>query len=409
MNIRPLTIDEFNAFVKNHPLRSYYQSLNYAKLQAEQGYEYEFIGYCENSSILAASLILYKKIKNTYYGYAPRGFLIDYTNLFFLKNFTLQLTAYYKKRNFAFIKINPEIAIASLNPQTKNFEYNSNYGIIENLLKCGYKKLKSNLNFETLLPRFTAILPFANFSLANVTKNTRNKIKKGIRKGLKLEPADKFGIELFYNLVADKVDKDRFYYNDKFNIFNQEDAIDLFLVSIDYKEFLLNSQALYEQELLKNNELAEKISAKNESNRINKKMNSDKQLLILKNEIAEASKKINDNSLKEYIAAATVIKYDNRIKIDVTGFNPQYKKFAPNYFLHYAILEYYKNDYKYAELNGVSGNLAKDSEYYGLTRFKMGFKPTIYEYIGEFDLPIDNLKYQLLLKSGALAKEFDKE
>ena len=132
MNIRPISVDEFNAFTKKHPLKNYYQSLNYAKLQAEQGYDYELIGYCEDSSILAVALILIKKIKNTYYGYAPRGFLLDYTNLYFLKNFTKQLIAYYKRRNFAFIKINPEIAIGKLDYKTKNIEYNTNYNIINN-------------------------------------------------------------------------------------------------------------------------------------------------------------------------------------------------------------------------------------------------------------------------------------
>ena len=33
-----------------------------------------------------------------------------------------------------------------------------------------------------------------------------------------LETADKFGIDIFYNLIEDKVTKNHFYYNDKFNI-----------------------------------------------------------------------------------------------------------------------------------------------------------------------------------------------
>ncbi len=408
MNIRVISLDEFNAFVKNHPLRNYYQSIDYAKLQAEQGYEYEFIGYTENSSIMAAALILSKKIKNVYYGYAPRGFLIDYTNLPFLKIFTEQLKQYYANKGYAFIKINPEIAIGKLNPKNNNIEYNSNYHIINNLITCGYKKLKSNIYFESMLPRFISVLPIENYDIKKLSKNTRNKINKGIRKGLILEKADTFGIDTFYNLISDKVDKDNFYYKDKFNIFNKNDAIDLFLVSIDYKKYLLNSQYFYEKELNNNSILNDKISYTYKDRLINHKMNSDKLLLTYKNEISEATQKVNDKD-KKYIAGALVIKYDNRIKIDISGFDRSFKSFAPNYFLHYAIIEYYKNDYKYVELNGVSGNFNKDSEYYGLTRFKKGFNADIYEYIGEFDLPIDNLKYDFLNKSGRLAKEFNKD
>lgn len=408
MNIRVLTMDEFNDFASKHPLQSYYQSLNYAKLQAEQGYEYEFIGYCENQTVLAASLILSKKIKNITYGYAPRGFLVDYTNPFFLKTFTDQLVEYYKQKGYAFIKINPEIAIGKLNPKTKNIEYNINYQIINNLLSCGYKKLKNNLNFESILPRFTCVLPLDNYSLNNVSKNTRNKIKKGLRKGLVLEPADKFGIDIFFKMIEERVPRDRFYYNDKFNIFNQDDSIDLFLVSIDYTSFLINSQQLYEKELINNERLNAKIAVKSSSNNINQKMNSDRRILIYKKEVTEATKKVKEND-KYFIAGALVIKYDNRIKIDIAGFDPEFKDFAPNYFLYHAILEHYKGQYKYADLNGVSGNFNKSSDYYGLTRFKLGFNADVYEYIGEFDLPIDQAKYDYLIRSGKLAKEFNKD
>lgn len=408
MNIRILSLDEFNMFCKNHPLRNYYQTLNYAKLQAEQGYEYEFVGYCEDSSILAAALILYKKIKNTYYGYAPRGFLVDYTNFYFLKNFTNQIIEYYKKRNFAFIKINPEIAVGTLNPKTYNIEYNPNYTIINNLIECGYRKLRSNLDFEAQLPRFMAVLPMENFSLDNLSKNTRNKVNKAIRKGLTLEPADKFGINIFYKLIEERVPKNQYYYNDKFNIFNQDDSIDLFLVSINYTKYLLNSQKLYEKEVNYNEYLNKKIAKNNSSKLINEKMNSDTRVLTYKNEIAEATQKLKEND-KYFIAGALVIKYDNRIKIDLSGFDDEFKSYAPNYFLFYSILEHYKNEYKYAELNGVSGNFNKDSKYFGLTRFKLGFNANIYEYIGEFDLPIDINKYEWLAKTGALSKEFNKE
>lgn len=406
MNIRELSFEEFHNFASNHVLGSFYQSLNYALLKAEQGYEYEFVGYCENTNILAAAMILYKKINNVYYGYAPRGFLIDYTNEAFLKTFTEQIVRYYRERDFAFIKINPEIAIGQLNKKTKNFEYNANYSIIDILVRCGYTKLKSNLNFEALLPRFNAILPLEGFNIDKLSKNTRNKVKKGIRKGLVLELADKFGIDIFYDLIKDKISKDANYYKDEFNIFNKDDSIDLFLVSIDFKRYMLNAQKIYNDELNNNAILNEKIANDNSAKLINAKMNSDRAILAYKNDIAEATKFINSDE-KLYLAGALVIKYDNRISIEVTGFDKEYKRYVPNYFLHFAILNYYKDHFKYANLNGVSGDL-QNEDYKGLNRFKFGFNPDIYEYIGEFDLVIDEKMYTFLAKNGYLAKEFNK-
>ena len=408
MNIRELSIEEFSRFALESSISNHYQSINYALLKAEEGYDYEFIGYCEQNTILAAALIIYKKIGTFYYGYSPRGFLIDYSNYYFLDNFTKQLKEYYGKRNFAFIKINPEIAIGTLNKKTLNFEYNENYSIIDKLNKCGYIKLKSNLNFESLLPRFNAILPLSNLNVYDFKKNTRNKIRKAIHKGLKIELADKFGIDIFYNLIKDKIKRNEFYYKDMFNIYNKDDSIDLFLVSIDYKQYLLNAQEKYNEELEKNITLNEKIANHFSTSLINRKMNSDKAVLAYKNDISEATRYINSGETK-YIAGALVIKHKNRISIEITGFDKEYKRYAANYFLHFAIMNYYKNDYKYVNLNGISGDMSKDNPYHGLNRFKLGFKPNVYEYIGEFDLPINEKAYLLLKNSNLLAKEFNKK
>jgi len=137
-------------------------------------------------------------------------------------------------------------------------------------------------------------------------------------------------------------------------------------------------------------------------------MNSDIALLSYKNDIAEASKYLN-TGIKTYVAGALVIKHQNRITIAISGFDKKLSRFSPNYFLYYALLEHYKNEFKYADLNGITADLSKYNYYYGLNRFKLGFSPSVYEYIGEFDLPIDDAAYRYLLKSGLLAKEFNKK
>ena len=406
MYLRELSLNDFKGFVENNIIGNAYQTVSYAMLKAEEGYDYEFIGLISDNSIVAAALILYKKIGNSYYGYSPRGFLVDYSNIFILETFTKEIREYYKKKNFVFIKINPEIAIGKLNKKTGNFEYNENYTIISNLNKCGYKKLKSNTNFEALLPRINAIVNLENFDLDKINKNTRNKVKKAIRKGLVLERADISKINIFYDFIKDKINRDEFHYNDLYNVFSKQNDINFFLVRVDYKYYLINSQNYYEYELRKNNAFNEKIITKNNPTIINAKMNSDRALLSYKNDITEASKHLNTNE-DVYVAGAMVIKFNNRITIYISGYDKDLKRYPANYFLYYAILYFYKDKYKYADLNGVTVD-SRDNPYHGLNRFKNGFNPDIYEYIGEFDLVIDEAKYNHLLKSGMLAKEFNK-
>ena len=49
-------------------------------------------------------------------------------------------------------------------------------------------------------------------------------------------------------------------------------------------------------------------------------MNSDKALLSYKNDITEASKNLN-TGLENYVAGALVIKYQNRVIIEISGFD----------------------------------------------------------------------------------------
>lgn len=406
MFIKEMSLAEFKEFANTHFIGNFHESINYALIKAEEGFEYEFIAYGADD-IVGAALILYKKIGSVYFGYSPRGFLIDYSNDYLLEDFTNKIKEYYKNRNFAFIKINPEIAIAKLNKDTMNFEYNENYKIIDMLTKNGYKKLKNNMNFEALLPRVNAIIKLDGYDYNNLSKNTRNKVKKGIRKGLILEKANPDKLNIFYKFIKNKINRDEYYYNDFYNVFSKTLDVDLMLVKVDYKAFLINAQEAYNEELRRNASFNNKLITNNNANAINAKMNSDKALLSYKNDIAEASKNLN-TGLETYVAGALVIKHQNRVIIQISGFNKAMSRFSPNYFLYYALIKYYQQEYKYLDLNGITADLSKENHYYGLNRFKMGFNPDVYEYIGEFDLVIDEKQYEKLLKSGLLAKEFNK-
>lgn len=409
MRIKEISIQEFENFVDNNPLGNHYQSFNYALLMAENGYEYELIGYVdEYNHIHAASLILIKKLNCLFkYGYAPKGFIIDYFNKKLVKNFTNDIIAYYKKKGLIFIKINPEIAISEIDIKTGKKYYNWNVEVKDTLIDAGYIKLKDNLYFESMIPRYNAIINLKEFNFKNLSKNTKNKIRRAENKGLNIEIADRSGIDILYNFIKRKRNKDAFYYKDYYNIFSKSNNIDLFLVSVDTNTFLINSKEAYEQELDKNSNYNNELINNYSEKKVNLKMNSDRKLLSYKNDVYEATLRNNESS-KIYIAGALVVKYKNRINIVMSGFDTNFKRFNSNYFLHYKILEYYKKYYDFADLNGITGDFSKENPYYGLNKFKLGFNPKVYEFIGEYDLVINNTVYHSMLKSGKLAKIFNK-
>ena len=409
MSIRELTIDEFNAFVRNSPLGTHYQTFNYALLMGENGYEYELVGmFNEYNQLKAASLILFKNLKMHYkYGYAPKGFILDYFNQEIVSEFATLLKSYYKKKKVVFIKINPEIAISEIDKETGLKTYNWNYNILEIMEKAGFKKLKDNLYFESILPRFSAVVSLKNYSMNSVSKNTRNKIRRAHHKGLHIELAEKSGIDILQKFIKNKRTINEYYYKDYYNVFKKDDMIDLFLVSIDSEEFLMNSRELYEKELEINNRLVSLLNRENNQRNLNKKMDSDRKILNYKQDVKFATE-LNTKKDKVYIAGALVIKYQNRVQILMSGYDKKYKRFEANYYLHDEILKYYQKNYDYAELNGLTGDFSKENPYLGLNEFKIGFNPRIYEYIGEFDLPLNEKKYLKMRSNGELAKIFNK-
>ena len=406
MYIRELTVPEFEEFASNNPYNNYHQTLNYALLKAENDYEYEIIGFCDSENIYAAAIVLVKILDGYLYAYIPEGFLIDYNDEKLLQDFTNALYKYYKKEDIVFIKINPPIIIAQIDAKTHKKQNTNQYKVINYLERCGYTKLEDNIYFEAMLPRINAIVNLDDFSLENLSKNTKNKIRKGVRKGLTFEKGDINQMGILHEFTKRKIKRNNYYFDDYYNIFQRTHAVDYFLVSIDYEKYTLNSQSAYEKELKKNEKLNDKVKIKPGTRNINTKMNSDKTLLAYKNDIAIASKYLNTTG-KKYIAGALVIKHDDTATILISGYDKTYKDFAPNYFLYYEILKYYQNEFKYMDLNGITGDFSKENKYYGLNQFKLGFKPNIYEYIGEFDLIINHRIYNRLYKKGYLQEEFN--
>ncbi len=409
MKLRSLTSVEFDSFASNFNNSNFYQTSNYARLMGEHGYDFEYIGLInDDDKIIAGSMILFKKIKGKIsYGYAPNGFLINYSNKELIKEFTDEIKNYYADKNVAFIKINPLVVVAHLDKKNNKYIPNDNNVIKDYLVNNRYIKLKSNLYFESSLPRFDAFVPLTTTEFKDYSKNTRNKIRKASRRGLVFEKVRDKEIDNFLKMLP-KSSYDDYYYKDMYNLFNVNEKIDAFWVKIDYEEYLINARISYDKEIEKNTILNEKLMNDNSERNITSKMNSDRLILAYKNDILEGTKGLKDDK-DVYIAGALVIKHKNTAYIVSSWFNPKYSKFNANYFLHHNIINYYHKDLEFVGLNGLTGDLSLNSPYRGLNEFKLGFNSLAYEFIGEFDLIINYNEYIGLQEGNYLAAEFNKK
>ena len=412
MIIKEISKDEFNTFSKSHVLTSFYQTKEYGTVMSRSGYADIYIGAFVDNNLIGASLVLTKSISlNVKYGYAPRGFLIDYFNKELFTEFSKCIKKFFKRRGYAFIKVDPLITYSEVFPSTDTKNINE---AAEKLYPCleknNYKRLKNNVYFESMLTKYNPILNLRSFNFSNLEEKIQKKLDKIHSRGLRLIKGDIYNINDLYELIKRKNDRPSEFYKILYKVFKEGEMIDLFLVEVDYHNYLENLQDEYATELSIN----ERINKVFESNTKNKdiykeKMDSDRKLNDINKEIGEINLKIQSGIFKEFVAGALVIKYNGVASIYASGFNKNYNRILPNHFLHYMLITNYQSEgFNFIDLNGMAGDFSKNSPYKGLNDFKMIWNPRVYEYLGEFDFILSYTKYSLLWTTKALHKEFER-
>ena len=158
---------------------------------------------------------------------------------------------------------------------------------------------------------------------------------------------------------------------------------------------------MYDIELNKNEEYASiiqdtSIDNKKKQSIINGKIESDKRLNLYKNELVYATNL--SKTYPEYltIGAAFTIKHNNGVELIIDSYYEEYLKFNPRYVLIWELIKKYKNEgFMYINLNAVVGDFTKEDlgKYNTLNDIKLSFNSTVMEYIGEFDLIINERIY----------------
>ena len=407
MKIIALTKEEFDNFAYKHKYSTYYQTSSYAEVSKFEGLETFYIGFVENEELVGATLFLYKNIYLYYkYAYAPRGFLIDYTNSKLIRNVTMGLIDLLKKQHFAFIKIDPPI-ICSERDKKGNIIYFSNKinNILNNLQQNNYRHQGFNKYFENYKPRFVAFLNMQSdlkTIYAKISNDAKEIITECSNAGVEIVEDKDGNIDELYKFITLKNKKrKKRYYTGLFNQFGLQNKMDIFFININTDKYLNNMKLMYDKEASNNEELSNlvrdtSIIGREKQTVIDKKMESDRKLNFYKNELINAT-----NLSKVYpdyvtIGASFTIKHNKGVELIIDSYLEEYLKFNPRYVLIWELIKKYKNEgFMYFNLNAVVGDFNKEDlgKFNTLNNIKLKFNATIMEYIGEFDLVLNDRIY----------------
>ncbi len=405
MKLVTLNQQQFNKYASTHRYRNYCQTSSYGLSMLKLGYNVHYFGIVDGTnSLIGATMIVYKEVfMNNKIAYAPRGILFDYTDSKKVKELAECLKNLLGKQGFMLLRIDPYIPISIHSNDGNLINMNNQESIIlENLATAKFEYKGKNLFFENEKPRWEALVLLnknEDTLFENFDKRTRNKIRKASNFGIEVYDDTTKDIKELYEFIKKKEKKPIKYYEALVKNFG--DNIDVYYAKINTESFIINSRKMYENEVLNNEQLAEKIQQyapndKERQNTLNKKMESDKLVSSYKNNMLLATELLKKHPEGILIGGALVIKYDNAAYIVTDGYNEEFSSLNASYLIKWQmILDYNHKGFKYLNMNAVVGEFEKKNEYSGLNEMKLGFNTIVTEYIGEFDLVLNNFTYNL--------------
>lgn len=399
--IKEISEFNFDTFANESLYSSFYQSSSYANCIEEDKKNIIYVGYYEEGKLVACTLIFVRIISNMIkYGYAPKGFIIDYEDTELLKRFTTKLKSFLLRKNLAFLRINPEIILAKIDYiNEKRYVSTRIKGLLSFLESIGYKR-----NDNEIKPYYpiTDLDTFINDSLLN-------EINEDNETFLHLLLATENELGELYKYLDNYLMKDYNFYLNLYKNFKNKNMADLILIELNFNKYLEKYKRLYEKVNAENEELNNLFSNNPTNEQLYElKMKSDKKLSKIKHTLDIFNNNMITGVEKEYIGGALAIKHKGKVTIFTDGINRDLSVREARYFLYYNLIMYYKEKgYKYLAFKNLNNDFLDDNPYNKKERFALKFNPSVYEHVGSLDLVVNSAYYNMLKRNGKLEEEFN--
>lgn len=392
--IENVEINRYREFESNHKKSHFLQSYEWGLFcKRAKGQVPCYVGMeDENGNLVATCLILLRKTPFGFsYGYAPRGFILDYSNKDVIKVFTTYLKEYMKNNKIIYIKFDPDIKYQDIDENGNKIDGGeNNYELYNYMLSLGYKHTGFYRLYEGNQPRYTF-----RINLKKSWEEIEAKFNKSFMKSVKrsysynLIVDNDVKVDDFYRLLQSNSSKDDFdpHSLEYYKIFSEEMSKDnnmkYFNISIRPKELLEN--------------INKEIDALNKELEVSKKKEAD-----IKNKISrlEKEKEVFSKIDKDEVCICSLICTYTKTHAwslyigsdDLANFT-----FAVTRSYYEAIKDAYNNSYEFFDLFGTPGD--PNTKYKNLAKlhdFKRKFGDEYIEFIGEFDLVNNKLLYKML-------------
>ena len=267
--------------------------------------------------------------------------------------------------------------------------------------KAGFNHGGFNLGFEKVKPRFEFEIDINKSSadlFRNLTKQNRNKLRKATKYGVSVYKDNNPDFKKIGEFINNK------NYNPKYFKRLKEqfgDDLEIYDAKLNTRQYVENSKKLYEKEMEINHYLSNIIQShgykgKKVSKVLSKKLESDKLLNTYKNHMVTATSLLRDYPEGLLVGITITLKHLDKVYLLFEDYDKTYPNLCANYLSKWKIIEKYAgSEYKRFNMGAVTGLFSKEHPYKGLNEMKSSYNGEIIEYLGEFDLVINQAVYSL--------------
>lgn len=192
------------------------QTSQWAQIKSQVGWQAEYLIWKDTSGLdRAACLVLIKRLPiigryiNTCICYAPRGPLLDWSDVNLSKQVLNDLVEYCIKKHGIFLKIDPDLPTGIGLPNSDTFQINpTGKNILDELIHTGWKFAADQIQF-----RNTVILDLTlaeDILLERMKQKTRYNISLARRKGVTIRKGTPVDFPMLYQMYATTALRDGF-------------------------------------------------------------------------------------------------------------------------------------------------------------------------------------------------------
>ncbi|MDI9463589.1 MAG: peptidoglycan bridge formation glycyltransferase FemA/FemB family protein [Bacillota bacterium] len=413
-----LDLEEFNAFVENHPTKSHFlQSPFWGEVCKYRKLFPHYVGMKNNGRLVAAALLLEKKLPFGFSHFSsPRGFVLDYNDFATLKAFTSAVKNYVKKLKGIYFKIDPDIILHEIDKDARPVnDGRNNYQLVKVLKELGYRHRGYYRNFEGSQPRFTFRINTTD-SWEEIEKrfspSTKQRIRKAASYGIEVTVGTKEDLQTFYQLVAATEKRKNIYQHDYrfyvhlYDVFSKNDRVKLFLGTV-YPDRIVtklqNDLQNYRKEMAGLQEKAKISKGKKLQNRIEQLA---KRLAKTEADLELFSKYSSKYPKGLTVSAQLIVYYGDKGWVLYVGNHDDLSETFANYLVYRQHIKHAheKGIIKYDQF-GTVGDLSKSNPLLGLHEFKKKFGGEYLEFIGEFVMITNRPAYILFSRIAPLYRK----